>query len=879
MMIRLKQVIIKNFRNFQGTHQFDFSKDVTIFLGDNGNGKSSVFDAIQWCLTGNVERFKNVSSADIMKSVLINKNSDECAVEIIFTTNLSLKRVAPRYGNIRVSCNYGNEIVRGDKNVKEYIEGLFKNSKGEKFDIQEFLKSSLLAQDQVLDFISSDTANDRYRVLSSILGMNEITNLKENYEKVRSLLDNEMEKKADFVKSLQKEIDLQESKIDYGYKYLITDEISNSSFEDKQKENNELQKSKAQIEERLTRFNLQYNNIKQDIGDLNQIANTIKSLEYEIKELQIDQEKNLKDSALNDNLLEQNKKNIEQANKEEEFLSKNKLYQSEFIDIKNKLSNSNFDGLTFETDKDIQKKIEDLKGQVEKYQYALSHIVNYYNLINDKEQIPKSIDEFNKKNEKLEGEIQVLQDRVVELKSDFSTVESKNDIDSLIQLVQEAYKFVSDHKEFENTCPVCSQSVKNTPKHFDERITNLLEQSNITAEKISGFRKRINEIESSILNKQEEVRTIQLDISKLKYQENEIQTKLDIILGDYLYVKDNFTLDKEQLEYFINESQNTIEKCKKYLELKNKKSIIEDQLAETSDIEFSGLNLKELLSKNEELLKQQDKLLILQNDQKNYLEEKNRLLNLLNNVSEMIDEYAKEYSISNYNDIPNVLSNLIDDKNNKIISLAQELKKHQDIIIYNALNENIRQKKKSLQQPKKTITALKEKLEIVDEEIKKINESYNFVQLINSNESIIQQYFNYLNPNVSSYRNLYFNINDDDNTLDIEIKNSDGTTNVANVLSSGQLNVLAIAIFIAKNISQNSTVIDFIGIDDPIQNMDDINQFSMIDVLSQLKKQLIFTTHDVKYVNLFLKKNELRLDDISVYYLDAENDRYENILI
>ena len=67
-------------------------------------------------------------------------------------------------------------------------------------------------------------------------------------------------------------------------------------------------------------------------------------------------------------------------------------------------------------------------------------------------------------------------------------------------------------------------------------------------------------------------------------------------------------------------------------------------------------------------------------------------------------------------------------------------------------------KKKSLQQPQKTITALKEKLEIVDEEIKKINESYNFVQLINSNESIIQQYFNYLNPNVSSYRNLYFNI-------------------------------------------------------------------------------------------------------------------------
>ena len=91
------------------------------------------------------------------------------------------------------------------------------------------------------------------------------------------------------------------------------------------------------------------------------------------------------------------------------------------------------------------------------------------------------------------------------------------------------------------------------------------------------------------------------------------------------------------------------------------------------------------MSKNEELLKQQDKLLILKNDQKNDLEEKNRLLNLLNNVSEMIDEYAKEYSISNYNDIPNVLSNLIDDKNNKIILLAQELKNYQDVIRYNTL--------------------------------------------------------------------------------------------------------------------------------------------------------------------------------------------------
>ena len=49
--------------------------------------------------------------------------------------------------------------------------------------------------------------------------------------------------------------------------------------------------------------------------------------------------------------------------------------------------------------------------------------------------------------------------------------------------------------------------------------------------KFSGFRKRINETESSILNKQEEIRTIQLDISKLKYQENENPEKTRHYIG------------------------------------------------------------------------------------------------------------------------------------------------------------------------------------------------------------------------------------------------------------------------------------------------------------------------------------------------------------
>lgn len=210
--------------------------------------------------------------------------------------------------------------------------------------------------------------------------------------------------------------------------------------------------------------------------------------------------------------------------------------------------------------------------------------------------------------------------------------------------------------------------------------------------------------------------------------------------------------------------------------------------------------------------------------------------------------------IEDSNIILKTLSDLVAEENKKIGTFTAELNNYKKIVQYNTLKEDLQKKEAAIVQPQLFINTIEDKFKIIEKEINKINDSYSFAQIVNNNESAIQQYFNYLNPNVSSYRNLHFNIDDVNSSLELEIVNNDSTVRADNVLSSGQLNVLAIAIFIAKNIGQKDSLIDFIAIDDPIQNMDDINQFSMIDVLSQLKKQVIFTTHDSKYVNLFLKK-------------------------
>ena len=155
-MTRLEQVTIRNFRNFQGEHKFDFTKDITIFLGDNGNGKSSIFDAIQWCILGEIDRI-NEKRSESLKYILINNDSDDCFVEILFSNKLKLKRSVSRNSNITVKCQDGSgKIVRSEENVRHCLNKVFGDVQNRNFDFQEAFKSSLLAQEQVLNFIASE---------------------------------------------------------------------------------------------------------------------------------------------------------------------------------------------------------------------------------------------------------------------------------------------------------------------------------------------------------------------------------------------------------------------------------------------------------------------------------------------------------------------------------------------------------------------------------------------------------------------------------------------------------------------------------------------------------------------------------------------------
>jgi len=76
----IKKLILENWKK----HDFlelDFSKGVNVIVGEMGTGKSSILQAINYCLFGN---FNELKSREIKTDDLITNGKDECTIKLYF---------------------------------------------------------------------------------------------------------------------------------------------------------------------------------------------------------------------------------------------------------------------------------------------------------------------------------------------------------------------------------------------------------------------------------------------------------------------------------------------------------------------------------------------------------------------------------------------------------------------------------------------------------------------------------------------------------------------------------------------------------------------------------------------------------------------------
>lgn len=81
----IKELKIKNFRSYYGDHNhFDFSEGLTLIIGDNGDGKTTLFEALQWLLNTTLDNSNLDHVSEMRKSKMEPGDIDEVSVYMKF---------------------------------------------------------------------------------------------------------------------------------------------------------------------------------------------------------------------------------------------------------------------------------------------------------------------------------------------------------------------------------------------------------------------------------------------------------------------------------------------------------------------------------------------------------------------------------------------------------------------------------------------------------------------------------------------------------------------------------------------------------------------------------------------------------------------------
>ena len=84
----IKEIRIKNFRSYYGDNNvFKFSDGLTLILGENGDGKTTFFEALQWLFNTTIDRGNIESASEMRKSKLEVGERDEVSVYMEFEHN------------------------------------------------------------------------------------------------------------------------------------------------------------------------------------------------------------------------------------------------------------------------------------------------------------------------------------------------------------------------------------------------------------------------------------------------------------------------------------------------------------------------------------------------------------------------------------------------------------------------------------------------------------------------------------------------------------------------------------------------------------------------------------------------------------------------
>ncbi len=871
--MNINKLVIKNFKNYTGEHIFDLNKRITVIFGNNGFGKSSFFDAIEWCMTGRLNRF---SKREFHPKDVLNFNNygrdKECKVEIFFSgykLERSFNYRNDKLSNMRIKLIQDDgTVINGQAGIDEFLRNTYfrTNQEDNEFFGDLIKHSHLLSQDQVTDFVVKDNPKDRFNALAEILGLKNVLYTFENYTQIKKTVDKRIEKLEEEksiinnqLKERRSDLTPIDSKKVYSYlKDLGIKRTFNELFENlmrlKETKENQIFYNKRQKLSYQSYLDLGYTSVDEITKKLETLQYNIKSMESEIRaKTQLKEKINSLCNSLQEekhrfvelNELNEKIKQIKLENKELHYAN------SSIEEIRRILNLENQEVGIIDFSRSYRDSYDEMQGFIENY--------------------PVNIN-------KLENKLYFLSRRLQRLNALLITIDQRvsqqdNGITvKLVEYLRGILKYVEESEGDNGKCPVCSiEHGDKLPNLIDVNIsqyTKALKEDTLYAEKLLSMKKRIVQNEDLTISLREEA---QNEISNFTTKQLSYQMQLEKIINNDMFRMEYMEqLDHEKLEDLKRESMNRISNLNKALSNKLEIEKLSNKVKTLKKI-LGTSHVAENLEIRKKRLERAEKRI------------HNHLINKNNEKENLEKEYRgiyKEYSFIDGKEKYKTLQLEIDNLESLNLEVEKDLDKISELLELQQvleLNKKIGADIRKYYQAR--IDAVQNILKHREIE-KSINDFMNSMEstlgnettsFLNARDSLIQKYYRYLNP-MSNSKGVQFKLDGKGLEICIPIQdkqNQEVLFNAKHTLSSGQLNVLAISIFLAINESQKVSKLDFIGIDDPIQNMDDVNRFSICDVLSNLEKQILISTHDMEFVKLFVKKNQHRAEQMQVYMLES----------
>lgn len=375
--MKIKNVEIYNFRAFSDVNKatFDFTNDgealdfISIYA-PNGFGKTSFYDAVEWTITGQIERFhRNASEFD--KTAKENrKNNPENPFFLQHKGTSDL--------------GYVNVNTDGEKNYnRKLTSSKVYNFKSKPENI--FFKDVLLSQDLIDSFIKEEKAEDRYKkFISSFPSLTQYNTKLENLTKLieftNGKITNELKPQKEKLNGVQLKLDYQGDnkvieEINKSIQFLISKKENLSLIIAETTTEKDFQLLHSKVESELVQLDFSLNEKKEKITNLENAYNGVSSNDSQIlgvfnyfntKERVDVQEKDLK-------LFENYKSKINKAHDISKIIEIQKTRKENNLNIKETLKNYNLFQVAIEIAKS---EITKNNSTLNKHQQELRDIQN-----------------------------------------------------------------------------------------------------------------------------------------------------------------------------------------------------------------------------------------------------------------------------------------------------------------------------------------------------------------------------------------------------------------------------------------------------------------------------------------------------------------------